>query len=479
MNSRQSSKRKIKGSPRVQGSGTAHHKNMKFRRSGRKSGQDEGYKTDSQKLVERFKDGGQLGTNAMKKVALMLDGREKTSQKELTELVSALMEAVEGDDYNARIRAVDFIVKFFGTKDIYNNDKKEILRKTDKKRRTPVLVSILNSMKDNEFDIRFYATKAIVEAVKNELVEDDIKDKVKLKLEGASASGSQFIRTSAIEGIAILKATGPAEEAVENTLEEKPVEGKAHEVKEAPFVEEQIKEQVPEEVEIVEEDIIKLDELHAKKQKMHQMIIPDELLLADFKDTDSSVRVKALQKIQKIIKKGDDASVYIPELLELLGDIYLDVRMEASCTLKEIGKPVIPALIEVLNNRKWHTRYEAVWTLGNLRDESATRPLINVLVNDTNDSVRKAAVEALGKIAMANPNTKSIGIIIALVSALEDKKKDVRKNAVEALGEILEHGATKESRQLIREALGIASKDEDPEVKRAAVKAKNDIGHAI
>ncbi len=488
MNSRRSAKRKV--SPRLPGSGSAHHKNMIFRRADKKKGgQDEGPKTDAQKLVDRFKVSGNFGIEAMKKVSAMLDGKEKSSQKELSELVFALMEAVEGEHYNARIRSIDFIVKFFGTKDIDNESKKEILKKTDKQRDIPVLTSIVNALKDVEFDIRFYATKALVEAVKNELIEDDVKDAVRLRLGGASASGSPFIRAAAMEGIEILKAREAPEE-----------------VEEAPAVEEKIEEEVPERIEEepaeeieenkedvldavdedditiedpIEEDIIKVDEPHDEEHQANQMPLNQMVLAEDLKKGTDSVKIKALQNIQKIAKKGDDVSFLTFEIIEMFGHKVMDVRMEASSALKAMGKQTIPALIDALNNNNPDARYEAVWTLGNLRDDSATRPIIDLLINDSNDNVRKAAIEALGKIAAANPNTKSIGIIIALVSALEDKKKEVRKDAVEALGEILENGATKNSRQLIREALNVASKDKDPEVKRIAIKKRNDLGYPI
>lgn len=472
MNTRRSAKRKVRGSPRTPGSGTAHHKNMIFRRTAKKSGQDEGPKTDAQKLVDRFKDGGDFGHVAMKKVAAIFDGKEKQSQKELSELVSALMEAVEGEDYNARIRAVDFIVKFFGSKDIENNDKKEILRKADENREIPILTSIVNALKDEEFDIRFYATKAVVEAIKNELIEDDVKDAVRLRLGSATASGSPFIQAAAMEGIEILKESESPE--VEEIQEEAVVE-------EAPVEEIEEESELPaEEIaegagEVPEETQEKVEE----KNKTHQIPLNHMVLIEDLKKGNESVRVKALFNIQNIARKGDDVSFLIPEIIEMLDDKFTDVRMEAGYALKAMGKQAIPALIEVLNNRNQYARYEAVLTLGYLRDESASQALINIMINDSSDNVREAAIEALGKIEVVNPDTKSIGIIFALVSALKDKKKDVRKSAVEALAEILEHGATEKSGQLIMEALQVASEDKDPEVKRAAAKARNDLGHVI
>lgn len=512
---RRSSKKEVSGSkkPEEKKRGIPHHKN-KFTKAGReKGGQDGEPKTDAQELVERFKDGGELGINAMNKVAAIFDGKEKTSQKNLSDLVSALMETLEGEDFNAGVRAADFIVRFFGSRDIDEVTKERVLQKVDKKRETPVISALVNALGDEEYNIKFYAAKALGEAVRNGMIGNDTKDSVRFALIKTSFDRNPFIGTVASDALDALKATEPPEEAIEKVKEEAAGE-KVDEEKDAPEIEEAVdvsaveeKEEaetvteddaVEEDVEeedatenesekildtVEEEDIISGDVMEevtgkSKQHAQHQMFL-DQILMEDLKKGTPSVKIKTLQSIQKIARRREEASVFISEIAELLNDDFIDVRMEAGYTLKEIGKLAIPALIRALNNRKADARREVVWTLGNIRDNAAIPALVEVLINDGDSGVRMGAVEALSKIAVANHDMESVGIIFALMKALDDKKKDVRKNAVEALGEILERGATKQTKKVIRQALNVASEDNDPEVKRVAANVNANLGHEI
>ena len=129
--------------------------------------------------------------------------------------------------------------------------------------------------------------------------------------------------------------------------------------------------------------------------------------------------------------------------------------------------------------------------------------LINALKNN-NEYVRKRAVEAIGKIAEANPGNKEVlEAIPALITALKDKGWSVRLSAAVAIGNIgvndeqfetilrmLKKGETSEERHGAAMALDelknlkaipaliTALKDEDIDVRRSAAEAIREIAEA-
>jgi len=97
-------------------------------------------------------------------------------------------------------------------------------------------------------------------------------------------------------------------------------------------------------------------------------------------------------------------------------------------TLRKIGKPTRPALIEALKDENGGVRREAAMALGEIGDSSAVTALIGIL-KDRNWEVRGSAAWALGKIMDARAVPPLIGI-------LKDRNWDVRDVAARALGEI-------------------------------------------
>jgi hypothetical protein len=88
----------------------------------------------------------------------------------------------------------------------------------------------------------------------------------------------------------------------------------------------------------------------------------------------------------------------------------------------------VDALICTLGDRDIAVQYEATEALGDLRDERAIGPLMEVLTGDQYSSIRWKAAEALSKIGSA--------AVVPLITALSHRNDDVRWKAAIALGEI-------------------------------------------
>jgi HEAT repeat protein len=125
----------------------------------------------------------------------------------------------------------------------------------------------------------------------------------------------------------------------------------------------------------------------------------------------------------------DSASV--PALLERLddGDEFPNVRHAAAQALGKIGdRTATPALIRAAEAGEFWVRYAAVDALGRLGDERAVGPLLNLMKQDA--WTRPIIVQALG-------NLEQPEAIEALVGALEDSNDAVRVASMEALIKIV------------------------------------------
>ncbi|MGE5313726.1 MAG: HEAT repeat domain-containing protein [Acidobacteriota bacterium] len=69
-------------------------------------------------------------------------------------------------------------------------------------------------------------------------------------------------------------------------------------------------------------------------------------------------------------------------------------RMHARMRLERIGKPAVPVLIELLNDRNEYVRWEACKALGKIQDPSASEALVLAL-DDNSMAVQWLAAEAL------------------------------------------------------------------------------------
>ena len=121
------------------------------------------------------------------------------------------------------------------------------------------------------------------------------------------------------------------------------------------------------------------------------------------------------------------------------------------------GDTAVSALLSVVTDENESVRLAAVQALGELQDPRAIDALVQALKTDTDARVREAAAEALGQID--NPRAVP-GLIAALAS---EKVPAVREKIAAALGEIGDARAV--------EPLGAAVRDPEAQVRREVVQA--------
>jgi HEAT repeat protein len=149
-------------------------------------------------------------------------------------------------------------------------------------------------------------------------------------------------------------------------------------------------------------------------------------LIGALEDDDQRVRKMAASALEAI---GPDAEAAIPSLAKLLGALDKGVRSSASLALSSIGSvSAVNAMIEAIQNEA--TRDIAIAALGRIGPTARPAlPSIIEALNDKSDKVRRSAIDAL----------LSIGgneVVAPIVSALDDIDAEVRSKAAIALGEI-------------------------------------------
>jgi len=175
---------------------------------------------------------------------------------------------------------------------------------------------------------------------------------------------------------------------------------------------------------------------------------------------------------------------YVSTLLEMAGEIYgidfiiathsermglaegmsswsVDFWGAAKEALMKIGDRAVEPMIAALNDEDKSVRRFAVEVLGKMKDPRAVEPLI-VLLNDESEKVRMKVVEVLGEF-------KDPRAVEPLIRVLNDESVKVRMLAAEVLGEMGDPRAV--------EFLISSLRDEKPEVRVKAVEALAKIGH--
>jgi HEAT repeat protein len=147
-----------------------------------------------------------------------------------------------------------------------------------------------------------------------------------------------------------------------------------------------------------------------------------EGLIASLVSADWVVRMHAAKALGRI---GEARA--IPALLPLLQDKVKAVREEAGGALARLGPAAIPVLVGALAHPEWLVRLHAVESLGRTKSPEAVEPLLNLLFNDRDSSLREDAVRALGEIGDARA-------VEFLLTAL--KEPGLRPLVVDALGKI-------------------------------------------
>ncbi len=175
-------------------------------------------------------------------------------------------------------------------------------------------------------------------------------------------------------------------------------------------------------------------------------------LIKALEDEDNEIRAVAAWSLGE---NGDPSAV--PALIEALGDEDAEVKLKSVEAILKVGKPAVPALIELLEGGK--RRAFAAKALGKIGDSSAVAALIMAL-EDNDWAVVRESIVALGEIkdkravpvlidalefgdsAGKNYAIQSLCVIgdtsavPALIKALGDEESNIRSEASWALGEI-------------------------------------------
>jgi len=142
-----------------------------------------------------------------------------------------------------------------------------------------------------------------------------------------------------------------------------------------------------------------------------------------------------------------------PALVTALSDADSEVRAQAAFALGQIrASSAVDGLALATKDKDAEVRQQAVFALGQIRDPKAVASLHTALA-DAEAEVRGQAVFALGQIR----SEESVG---PLIQALKDPASEVREQAAFALGQLRDPKAS--------EALTAALKDKEPEVRRQA-----------
>ncbi len=172
-----------------------------------------------------------------------------------------------------------------------------------------------------------------------------------------------------------------------------------------------------------------------------------------------------------ISRIGAGAQAAIPALIERLEDEKWHVRRAAATALTSMGPtagPAVPALTKALTDEEWQVRRVAAEALASIG--TASKPAVPALIELLGDEewqARRAAAEALAAIGPA-----SASAVPSLIVALDDEEWHVRRRAAEALAAI--GSASKPATPRLVAALN----DEEWQVRRPAALALGAIGPA-
>jgi hypothetical protein len=155
---------------------------------------------------------------------------------------------------------------------------------------------------------------------------------------------------------------------------------------------------------------------------------------------------------------GDDRAVK-PLIDVLMKDQYSGVRWRAARALAQIGEPAVEPLIGLLSHPVEDIRWKAAIALGEIGDRRAILPLIRLLL-DHDHFVKGRAAHALGLIGR--------DAVEPLAEVLSQGDDDLRWGAAIALGQIRDPSATI--------PLAIALKDRNENVRSEAAAALAAIG---
>ncbi|MGC9780944.1 MAG: HEAT repeat domain-containing protein [Candidatus Heimdallarchaeota archaeon] len=158
--------------------------------------------------------------------------------------------------------------------------------------------------------------------------------------------------------------------------------------------------------------------------------------LADANDKETKVKL-----ISQLGSLGDEDAIRIL-IRSLNHEEDIEIKSHAADALTKIGgKQTTFLLLRSLKNHSWVTRMKAAEILGELHSRLALLPLVKLLKNDPETSVREWSVISLGKIG----DKKAVKPLITALA--KDPNWEVRMESAIALGSI---GGKKAKNSLIK-----------------------------
>ena len=101
---------------------------------------------------------------------------------------------------------------------------------------------------------------------------------------------------------------------------------------------------------------------------------------------------------------AEDARSFNSDLVKFLASKSAAVRARAALAAGRIGrKDAIPALTKLLSDKDEKVRLNAAFALGEIESSDAAETLLAAMTKESSIAVRSRVLEALGKIAAANP----------------------------------------------------------------------------
>lgn len=145
-------------------------------------------------------------------------------------------------------------------------------------------------------------------------------------------------------------------------------------------------------------------------------------LIQAMKNEDAETRSRALQAVWLI---DSHAKGFVPALIEALKDESAPIRKRAAITLRESGivedaKPAIPALLELLHDKDYNTRYEVIRTLNIIGPEKQGVKAVTQLLREKEFNIRSQAYSFLQSLG---PDAKEA--VPALVAKLRTEEDGV------------------------------------------------------
>ncbi|MFP3999642.1 MAG: HEAT repeat domain-containing protein [Desulfobacterales bacterium] len=153
-----------------------------------------------------------------------------------------------------------------------------------------------------------------------------------------------------------------------------------------------------------------------------------------------------------------------PEIIKCLHDPHLPARIKAMQIMdnyRDFPDEAVPVLIKALKDPETEVRLSAARSLGGITESEreGVKGLADVVRNDSEAGVRRAAIYSLGRIKVSDSL-----VYESLAGALSDEDRDVRRESARVLAEI---GA---SASMLKE-ITAGLKDSDPQVRRNLLSA--------